>query len=193
MTQRNKITRLWFAGGLLFSMLLLSVVFSGLSGQIWITNPEGISETAIGLMNAIRIGNWNALEDMVSGDDILCPDISQDSSAEEIIYRTYQKSLQWTCEDGFTTRGKYVMQKVTVKCLDIPNVTEAISGVLSEATPNSGVTQEDLLHSAAEQVLDSQMPMVQHTITLTFLRENGQWMLVPDNALLALLSGFTAH
>ena len=28
---------------------------------------------------------------------------------------------------------------------------------------------------------------------LTFLRENGQWMLVPDNALLALLSGFTAH
>ena len=192
MVQRNKITLLWFAGGILFSLLVLSVVLSGLSGRIWVTNPEGLSETAIGIMNAVRIANWNALEDMVAGDEILSPEIGKAGSAEEIIYQTYRKSLQWTCEDSFTIRGQYATKKVTVRCLDIPTVTEAISGMISETSLNTEETRHSILRSAAEQVLESHVPIAQHTITLTFLRENGQWMLVPDNALQALLSGFTA-
>lgn len=190
MIQHNKTALLWLSVGLLFSLLVLLVIYEGLAGKVWVTNPEEIPDTANAVMNSVQTGDWYTLEDIVWGNARLSPEIGETGSAEEIIYTAYRKSLLWTCDESFDIRNEYVTQKITVTCLDIPAVTEAITGILSESVLNT--EEYPVLLSAAEEVLKSDPPMKQHEISLTFLCENGQWLLVPNNALLALLSGFTA-
>ena len=54
------------------------------------------------------------------------------------------------------------------------------------------MAEEDLLAAAAETALSQDLPVLQKEITMTFVRVNGRWKLIPNNTLLALLSGFTA-
>lgn len=195
MTQAKKHTLLWLAAGLLCSLLALLVVWTGLSGKVWITDPEGIPEAADAVMNSIRTGDWAGLTDMVLGSPALTPPAADADSAESRIWEAYRKSLQWTCAESFGVQDSSITQKVSVTCLDIPGVTDAISKILSDSGSDGFDTasQTELLRRAATQVLESQVPMLRREITLTFQREQGRWMLVPNHALLTLLSGFTVR
>lgn len=195
MTKANKQTLLWLFAGLVFSLLTLLVIWTGLSGKVWITDPEGIPETADAIMDSIQTGDWAALEEMVLGSPSLTPRVGAPDSAEKMIWDAYRNSLQWSCEDPFRILGSLISQKVSVTCLDIPSVTDAISKTLAESDPAIFVdtAQTERLPIAAADVLESEIPMIRREITLTFQRNQGHWMLVPNNALLKLLSGFIVH
>ena len=191
MTNAKKQTLLWLLAGLVFSLLTLLVIWTGLSGKVWITDPEGIPETADAIMDSIQAGDWAALEEMVLGSPSLTPRVGAPDSAEKMIWDAYRNSLQWSCEDPFRIQGSLISQKVSVTCLDIPSVTDAISTMLSssDSTGFYAATQTEFLHTVAAHVLESELPMIRREITLTFQRGMGRWMLVPNNALLMLLSG----
>lgn len=192
MTKANKQTLLWFSAGLVFSFLTILVIWTGFSGKVWITDPEGIPETADAIMDSIQAGDWAALEEMVLGSPSLTPRVGAPDSAEKMIWDAYQNSLQWSCEDPFRIQGSLITQKVSITCLDIPSVTDTISKTLSspDSTGIEAATQTELLRTVAAHVLESELPMIRREITLTFQRGQGRWMLVPNNALLILLSGF---
>ena len=192
MTKANKQTLLWFSAGLVFSFLTILVIWTGFSGKVWITDPEGIPETADAIMDSIQAGDWAALEEMVLGSPSLTPRVGAPDSAEKMIWDAYRNSLQWSCEDPFRIQGSLITQKVSITCLDIPSVTDTISKTLSspDSTGIEAATQTELLRTVAAHVLESELPMIRREITLTFQRGMGRWMLVPNNALLILLSGF---
>ena len=191
MTKAKKQTLLWLFAGQVFSFLALLVIWTGLSGKVWIIDPEGIPETADAIMDSIQAGDWAALEEMVLGNPELAPNVGVQGSAERMIWDAYRNSLQWSCEDPFRIQGSLISQKVSVTCLDIPSVTDTISKTLSspDSTGIEAATQTVLLHTVAAHVLESELPMIRREITLTFQRGMGRWMLVPNNALLMLLSG----
>ena len=195
MTKANKQTLLWLFAGLVFSLLTLLVIWTGLSGKVWITDPEGIPETADAIMDSIQAGDWAALEEMVLGNPELAPNVGVQGSAERMIWDAYRNSLQWSCEDPFRILGSLISQKVSVTCLDIPSVTDAISKTLAESDPAIFVdtAQTERLPIAAADVLESEIPMIRKEITLTFQRSQGRWVLVPNHSLQILLSGFTIH
>lgn len=195
MTKANKQTLLWLFAGLVFSLLTLLVIWTGLSGKVWITDPEGIPETADAIMDSIQTGDWAALEEMVLGSPSLTPRVGAPDSAEKMIWDAYRNSLQWSCEDLFRILGSLISQKVSVTCLDIPSVTDAISKTLAESDPAIFVdtAQTERLPIAAADVLESEIPMIRKEITLTFQRSQGRWVLVPNHSLQILLSGFTIH
>lgn len=190
MKRRTKRTFFWTLAGLLFSLSLFLVVFSGLTGQIRITDTDGIPVAADSVMHAVHTGDWRTLELMVAEEYTLEPLTGEEGSAERIIWEAYQQSLQWNCAEGFDIEGAKMIQKVSVTCLDIPALTNRMIEILPEIADD--VAEEDLLASAAETVLFEGLPLLQRDITMTFVRMDGRWKLIPNNALLALLSGFTA-
>ena len=195
MTKANKQTLLWFSAGLVFSFLTLLVIWTGLSGKVWITGPEEIPDAGDAIMDSIQAGDWAALEEMVLGSPSLTPRVGAPDSAEKMIWDAYRDSLQWSCEEPFRIHGSLITQKVSITCMDIPSITDAISTMLSSAdsTGFDAATQTEFLHTVAAHVLESELPMICREITLTFQRNQGHWMLVPNNALLKLLSGFIVH
>lgn len=187
----KKRTLLWSAAGLVMSLLVLVVVAGGLQGDVFVTNPEGITQTADSLLFCVQNGNWEDLGLHISGNPSLDPNTEETDSAENRIWKAYQQSLQWVCAEEFEVQGPYVIQRVSITCLDISTVTRTMMQLLSEsAAPQA---QDELLKAAAQQVLDTQSPTIQKELTLTLVRENGRWLVVPNSALLALLSGFTAR
>ena len=195
MTKANKQTLLWFSAGLVFSFLTLLVIGTGLSGKVWITGPEEIPDAVDAVMTSIQTGDWVRLEEMVSGNPELTPKVGAADSAEKMIWDAYRNSLQWSCEEPFRIHSSLITQKVSVTCMDIPGITDAISTMLSSAdsTGFDAATQTEFLHTVAAHVLESELAMIRREITLTFQRNQGHWMLVPNNALLKLLSGFIVH
>lgn len=191
MTNAKKQTLLWLFAGLVFSLLTLLVIWTGLSGKVWITDPEGIPEAADAVMDSIQTGDWAGLEEMVLGNPELAPNVGVQCSAERMIWDAYRNSLRWSCEEPYRIQGSLISQTVSVTCLDIPGVTDAISKTLSspDSTGIEAATQTELLRTVAAHVLESELPMFRREITLTFQRNQGHWMLVPNNALLMLLSG----
>ena len=195
MTKANKQTLLWFSAGLVFSFLTLLVIWTGLSGKVWITGPEEIPDAVDAVMTSIQTGDWVRLEEMVSGNPELTPKVGAEDSAEKMIWDAYRNSLQWSCEEPFRIHSSLITQKVSITCMDIPSITDAISTMLSspDSTGFYAATQTEFLHTVAAHVLESELPMIRREITLTFQRNQGHWMLVPNNALLKLLSGFIVH
>lgn len=192
MTQGKKDTFLWFASGLFLSLLILLVVFRGLSGNIFITNPEGIPETANAVLTCIQTGSWDDMDKLISGNPVLDPSTGVAVSAEGILFQAFQESLQWTFEEEFKVQHAYITQRITITCLDIPETTNTMAQIL-----NDGPTVEDpmywaqIMAEAAEQVLKEGAPCINRELTLTLRRENGTWVVVPDQEFLHLLSGFT--
>lgn len=189
MTQERKYTILWFSTGLLCVFLALLVVITGLSGKVLVTDAEGIPEAADAVLNCIRTGDWDTLQETVVSSPVLAPFVGEDGSAENQIWKSYQKSLQWSCPEGFTVRGPYVIQKVSVTCLDIPEITHVIAGILEDPDIHTA----DAIQYAAEQALGSDAARKQQEISLTFQRDGDKWLLIPDRAFQALLSGFTGR
>ena len=193
MTYTKKRTLLWSVAGLLLSLLVLLVVAGGLTGEVLVADSEGIPAAADAVMTCVQNGNWKTLATLVSGHPDLTPATGEEDSAENLIWNAYQQSLQWVCEEGFDVQKQHVIQYVTVTCLDISKVTGAMPRILEEADTIDLENRQEILRSAAEQALELDAQTMQREIALTFIRENGQWQLVPNSALLALLSGFTGR
>lgn len=195
MSHTRKHTYLWLAAALLFSLLTFIVIGRGLSGKIIVKDSDGIPEAAETVLESLSAGDWTTLSQKVSGEPVLTPLIGPEGSAEEMIYQAYQNSLRWSCREGFTLQDSCVIQHITVTCLDIPGTTNAMAAVLAETTADSADPEEReaILYAAAEQVLAEDPPVAQYELALTFLREEKQWRVVPNNSFQALLSGFTTH
>lgn len=195
MISEKKVTFLWTAAGLLFSLAVLLVIAGALHHNVPVTDPESIPEAANTLMNSVHTADWDTLEAIVSGTYALAPAAGEEGSAERLIWNAYLQSLRWNCEGSYTVHGPYVSQSLTVTCLDIRAVTNKMMELLHKESgiPSAGDDATTALRSAAQQVLDSGAPTVHKEITLSFLREDRQWKAVPNDALLALLSGFMAR
>lgn len=195
MKRAKATTIVWLLLGVFFALLVFLVIHHGLAGNVLVVNPKGISEATDAVLNGIHTGSWQVLEELVSGEPFLTPVTGEADSVEAVLYEAFQKSLRWTCEEGYGVQGSLVTQAMTVTYLDIPAAADAMAVILAEdgALQATGQAPKYLLQAAAKQVLETQMPITQTNIVLTFRREQGRWMLVPNNAFKTLLSGFTAR
>lgn len=174
----------WAAAGLLLSIMVLVLVFDGLKGGILIADEENIPVTADAVLRSIQDGDWTSLTAMVSGHPDLELQLPEQGTAERLIWNAYQESLQWELEEGYTVDGSRINQNVTVTCLDIAAVARILQEMSMECY--------EAIDAAAQQLLPIENSTMQKTISLTMVRENGSWVIIPNNALLALMSGFTA-
>lgn len=184
MASNKKNAFLWAAAGLLLSIMVLVLVFGGLKGGILVADEENIPVTADVILRSVQDGDWVSLSALVSGHPDLEPQLPEEGTAERLIWNAYQESLQWELEEGYTVDGSRITQNVTVTCLDIASVSRVLQEMSME--------RSEAFVDAVQQLLSTEANTMQQTITLTMVRESGVWVIIPNNALLALMSGFTA-
>ena len=188
--KRNRIPALfWSAAGLLLSLSVILVVISGLTGQISVADIDGIPAAADRVMTCIQEGSWDELTELVADRENLKPQTGEEGSTEQLIWSAYQQSLQWRCMNDAKSQGAHVTQTVLITCLDIKAFTAGMADLLAEDVSVSG--SDSALKNAAEEILNTGIPLMQKELTLTFVRDEGIWKLLPNHSLLALLSGFT--
>ncbi len=173
------------------SLAVLLVVLSGLSGQVWVTEPEAIEQSADAVMTAVRDSDWEKLSELVLDQPVLNPQTGDENTAECLIWNAYRQSLQWYIEKDYEIQNSGMIQELTVTCLDISALTKQINGILAESATDH--ERESAMPAAVKQALNAEMPMMKKTVTLKFVSKEGKWQLVPNQSLLALLSGFTAN
>lgn len=190
MTKNNTQTKLWTILGLLMSLSVILIVLSGLSGQVWIADVDGINQSAEQVLTSIKDSDWDKLNTLIDGNSDLIPQIGDENTAENLIWHAYTQSLQWEIDDTFQLQGACVTKSIVTTCLDISSLADQITDILSESADYTDLNSA--LISATEQVLDEDIPLMQRKISMSFVRKDGDWKLVPNNALLSLLSAFTA-
>lgn len=190
MTKNNTQTKLWTILGFLMSLSVILIVLSGLSGQVWIADVDGINQSAEQVLTSIKDSDWDKLNTLIDGNSDLIPQIGDENTAENLIWHAYTQSLQWEIDDTFQLQGACVTKSTAITCLDISSLADQITDILSESADHTDLNSA--LISAAEQVLDEDIPLMQRKISMSFVRKDDDWKLVPNNALLSLLSAFTA-
>lgn len=190
MKRKTKKAIAWTVPGLVLSLLLILLVLSGLKGHVMIADTEGIGQSADRLMECVQSGDWETLNRLIADNTGIHPKTGSEDTAENMIWNAYQQSLQWRCADQYKLDGSRVTLDIEVTCLDISAFTRNLTGILAESS--DGEQREASLAAAVKESLEGELPTTQQTITLHFVRGDGRWQIVSNQALLALLSGFTA-
>lgn len=190
MLRTKKSLQLWLLAGLILSLLALLVVAGGFAGNVLIVNPEEIPDAADAVMNCIQKGDWQSLRELVAGNPDLTPILDEKDSAEAVLWEAYRESLEWYCREPLDTRDNgLVAQNILVTCLDLRAAADAAASLLQENPQKNALT----LTAAVEQALEINVPTVTYDVRLSFLRRDGQWLLVPDKALQEILSAFAGR
>lgn len=204
-------TRRILSGVLLIMALLLSVGIawtafrapSPAMGQV----PEGATRQAEGLMEALCAGDYQGASQMLYGTPSLGQPPEDASPAAEQIWEAFLESFSYefpgTCRMGDTG----VTLDVTVRCLDVNATlegldqrTEALLDQKARQTEDSETLYDEdhnfrqeliqeVLTTAVDQALTENQTYREQTIPLGLIYAQDQWWVMPDNALLEVLSG----
>ena len=184
------------------------LAFSNLNAEpVLVTQPEAAREQVVTVLDAVCTGDYSAAGTGMYG----TPDLGVDREAADevgvMIWDAFVDSLSYELQGECYAVDDGVAQKVAISCLNIDSVTatlrERSQALLeqrvaeaedtSELYDGSGEYREDLvmdvLRQAARQALaeDAVYETVQVQVNLVY--KNGQWWVVPDTALLNVISG----
>lgn len=184
------------------------LAFSNLNADpVLVTQPEAAREQVVTVLDAVCAGGYAAAGQEMYG----TPDLGVDREAADevgvLIWDAFVDSLSYELKGECYAVDDGVAQKVAISCLKIDSVTatlrERSQALLeqrvaeaedtSELYDGTGEYREDLvmdvLRQAARQALaeDAVYETVQVQVNLVY--KNGQWWVVPDTALLNVISG----
>ncbi len=167
--------------------------------------PEGARQRTDELMAAICRKEYPLAASMLLGQPEL--DVSSpEDPLEKALWEAYQGSLSYSFPGGLSAAEEGLVREVTVTCLDIPALLESLkvraSGALAAKAAQledaavynaEGGYQEAFVSQAlAEEVgriLESGTYSTEKTLRLSLVSRDGQWWVVPDDAVLDLLAG----
>lgn len=174
---------------------------------VLLTAPEAARTQITRTMDALCQGDYDTAGENLHGN----PDLGMTREAAEpvgaLVWDAFVESFAYELSgDCYTTDGG-LAQDVVIRGLDIDSVTENL-GARSQALLEQRVEnaenpaqlydenndfREDLvmevLFEAARQALEQDAEEKTWEITVNLVYENGQWWILPENALLEAISG----
>ena len=169
--------------------------------------PEGAQHCAEALAEAVSAGDYVAVGALLYGQ----PDLGAEGEPAEptgkLVWNAFQSSISCELTGEYYIDGSAVCRTGMVTALDVPGVTENLQtrfrALLTERMEaaedmaelydeNNDFREElldELLAQAVAQALEEDAKTVTREITLEMIRRDGQWWVVPDQALLTALSG----
>lgn len=212
MKTRKRVTIGWASAGAVLSLCVLFAVIFGLNSKPrLLADPSKVMSAAEEVLDCARSGDLGSLEKMLFGEPILGDVPSRDSSAQSMIWYEYLDSIQYSLPAAPEVTDEGIFINVTVTCLDISAVTDALKDTAPDLMERKAATvgsEEEIydadrnyrdsfvcevLREAVSQILRKQPQTMKREITLQLVRSNGQWQVVPNEELLLLLSGFVSE
>lgn len=170
-----------------------------------LSQPEAAQARTEIFMDALCQGDWALASESLYG----TPDISAapDSAFADALWQAYQTNLSYSFDGECYADGNGISRDVTVTYLDIPALlSQAEPGFRQKLAKNAAADPEhperldetgaykesyvlEVLAESAQALLAKQPETQTASLTLHLVCRDGQWLVLPDSPLTALLSG----
>lgn len=176
-------------------------------GPILLEQPDAAREQVVSMMDALAQGDYETVSASLYG----TPDLGLDREAEDevgqLFWEAYRQSI--TCElvGSFYATESGVAHNVVIRSMELDSVTENLKERSQELLEERVEAAEDLseiydenyeyredfvmavLRDAAQEALTEDAEYITWEVTLNLIYENGQWWIMPEDALLEAISG----
>lgn len=159
------------------------------------------------LMEALSRGDYAAAGNVMDGQPKLEWNPDQSSETSAILWKAFTGSISYEFSGGCYAAPSGICRDVTVTALDIPALIPLIQERFQQLLPQrveehhkkseiydeNGNYQEafvmDVLAQAAGQIVQECGTSASWNLTLELVHRDGQWWIVPDQKLIAVISG----
>lgn len=208
MKELTKSVKYWLAAFAGVSLLALVLVVIGINSRPVVSvNQTQVRAAGAEMLEYVRAGDYDALSGCLVGNPMLGVAPEKDESATSRIWYAYLDSITYELSDSCYGMESGVGLDAVVHCLDVEAITDAmekIAPALLENKAGSAQKESDIydanhqylesvvaevMAQAAQEALQGELPEKELSLTLQLERVDGQWCVVPTQAVLALLSG----
>lgn len=177
------------------------------AGPVLVEQPEAAMDRVEAMMDALCAGDYAAVSGCLYGN----PDLGLDREAEgqvaQLFWDALEESFTYQIQSDFHATNSGVALDVVISAMDIDSVTvnlrqraqtkmeqrleqtDDLSLVYDENHEYREEFVMDALLDAAQDALEQDAQMISWELTLNLIYENGQWWIMPENALLEAISG----
>lgn len=172
-----------------------------------ITPAHDARKAAVNMLDAVCRGNYTQASELLSGSPSLGVNRKPDSQAGTIIWDAFVNSLSYELISECYGSGSGVAVDVRFTYMDIDSVTANLQTrsqtLLTQRVELAEDTIEiydenheyredfvmDVLYTAVQEALEQDARFRTESFTLHLIFEDGNWLVVPDQALLHAISG----
>lgn len=195
------------AGGVL-AILAVLVSLSALDASpVLLAAPEDALSQSEAMMEAFARGDFAQAGQKMQGQPDLGADREPADEVGKMIWSAFVDSIRYEFTGDCYATDSGIARDVTIETLDISSVTASLRQrsrkLLNERVAaaedveqiydENGDYREDfvmaVLHDAARQALEEDASHTSCQVTLKLSYQDGQWWVVPDQALLSAISG----
>ena len=169
-------------------------------------SPEAASAQAQRMMDALCAGDYDTAQGYIIGQPDLGAGEPEDA-VSRLLWDAFTDSLSYEFTGLCRVTDTGFARDVSVTCLDVSGVTEAVpqrAKALLEAKAAAAEDKSELynednsyrselvdqaLNDAVTQALSEDAQTVTRDMTLGLIYQDGAWWVVPDQALLKIISG----
>lgn len=196
-----------FLGVLLAAAVLAVCVLNRNAEPRMLLAPEGAARCADALLSSICSGDYEGASAYLVGNPALTSGQQMETEVAEQIWDAFTGSLQYELVGSCYAVDSGVAQNVKLRYLEIPSVTENLkqragqmleqrveaAQTMAEVYDDSHEYREDfvklVLQDAVSAAIAEDGRYAEQSLTLKLVCDRGQWLVVPDEALLNAISG----
>ena len=193
--------------GILLMVVTAAVSIASRNAQPrMLESPEAASAQAQRMMDALCAGDYDTAQGYIIGQPDLGAGEPEDA-VSTLLWDAFTDSLSYEFTGLCRVTDTGFARDVSVTCLDVSGVTEAVpqrAKALLEAKAAAAEDKSELynedniyrselvdqaLNDAVTQALSEDAQTVTRDVTLGLIYQDGAWWVVPDQALLKIISG----
>lgn len=194
--------------GLLTAAAAVTASFRSLNAPPYLLEaPQAASECADSLMRCVCQGDYLQAQQYLQGS----PDLELNHDPADpvgvLLWDAYCSSCSYTLEGSLYAAEMGLAQDVRVKAMDLEAVMASIDTLakelftqridsaedISAVYDKEGNYREDFIQdtllAAAQKALEDNSPMTETVLTLQLAHQDGQWLVIADQALLRFICG----
>lgn len=177
------------------------------ASPVLVEQPEAARIRVVSMLDALCEGDYATVSGSLYGNPSLGLDRAAQDEVGQLFWDALADSYSYTLGEEFHATDSGVALDVVITALDIDSVTlnlrDRAQTLLEERVEEAEDTSEiydenydyreefvmEVLYDAAQDALEQDARTITWEITLNLTYENGQWWIMPENALLEAVSG----
>ena len=168
--------------GVLGILLMVAVSIASRNAQPrMLESPEAASAQAQHMMDALCAGDYATAQSCIYGQPDLGAGEPEDA-VSKLLWDAFTDSLSYEFTGLCRVTDTGFARDATVTCLDVSGVTAAVP-------QRAKALLDQALNDAVTQALSEDAQTVTRDVTLGLIYQDGAWWVVPDQALLQIISG----
>lgn len=174
---------------------------------VLVRQPEAAEVQVVRMLDEVCDGDYAAASSLMRGTPNMGVDRPASDEVGVLIWDAFLDSLSYEVTGDCYATDSGVAQDIRFTCLDVQSVTatlrqrsqnlleqrvaeaEDISDVYDENNNYREDVVMDVLYDAAQEALEQDAKMLTTDVTVYLVYNQGQWWIVPDDALLDAISG----